>query len=130
MAQLEAEFQVKTTQSNEEIGILKNQLGLAFREINQLKEKLDNVNDIKRHIIPLLNSPKPSSIIPRTCYEIKSSQTTYTAGIYKIDPSGLGKDPITVYCDSDGIFSSMETNILHVNHLISFKRKNVNKPRQ
>ena len=103
MAQLEAEFQVKTTQSTEQIDLLKNQLGLAFREIHQLKEKLENVDDIKSHLIPPLNFPKPSSIIPRTCYEIKSSQTTYTAGTYQIDPSGLGKDSITVYCDAEGI---------------------------
>jgi len=85
---LETDFQ-------ENITHLKHQLGLALQEISQLKEEKINNNNDHHH-------KSAKAAIPRTCYEIKSSQPAYTQGTYIIDPSGLGKDPITVYCDSDG----------------------------
>jgi len=85
------------TDYREDIKVLKHQLGLAFQEIDQLKEEKNNNKVINND-----HEKSDKASIPRTCSEIKSSQPAYTQGTYIIDPSGLGKDPITVYCDSDG----------------------------
>ena len=105
MARLEIEFKEKTIlldQSVEKIAHLEHHLELAVQEIGQLRKKLDDSSTISNAQHPLIVRSSPKASIPRTCYEIKSSQPGYTQGTYIIDPSGLGRDPITVFCDPDG----------------------------
>ena len=106
MSRLEKEFKEKTIlldQSVEKIAHLEHHLELAVQEIGQLKKKLDDSSTITNDDhLPSIIPTSPKASIPRTCYEIKSSQPGYTQGTYIIDPSGLGRDPITVFCDPNG----------------------------
>jgi len=117
LTRLETEFKEKTIlldQSVEKIANLEHHLELAVQEIDQLKKKRDDSSTISDAHHPSIISTSPKASIPRTCYEIKSSQPGYTQGTYIIDPSGVGRDPITVFCDPDGISKKVFILILLV----------------
>jgi len=71
-------------------------------QIDQLKKRNSElVEEKKNQLVQAGDDVISRDFLPRSCFEIKSTNPSAQSGVYSIDPDGqIGADPsIQVYCD-------------------------------
>jgi len=88
-------------------------------EIDQLKKRNSELIEEKRNqLIQAGDDVISRDFLPRSCFEIKSTNPSAQSGVYSIDPDGqIGADPsIQVYCDM-ATRKSFVFNQLNTSHI-------------
>ena len=88
-------------------------------EIDQLKKKnLELIEEKKNQLVQAGDDVISRDFLPRSCFEIKSTNPSAQSGVYSIDPDGqIGADPsIQVYCDM-ATRNSLVFNLLNTSHI-------------